>query len=103
MRRLFLQGIPMVRHYALSSYALACALLTHVGLARLVMGSPSHARKIGANDDTPEITKVKLYWKMPLNIRWAFPVKIHTTSDNPLEKAADKRNSAGKCHRRNPR
>ena len=33
---------------------------------------------------TPEITKVKSHWKVPLNIHWTIPVQIHWTSDDPL-------------------
>ena len=33
---------------------------------------------------TPETAKVKLHWKMPLNIQWTILVNIHWTSVNPL-------------------
>ena len=39
---------------------------------------------------TPEISKVKFHWKMPLKIHWTIPVKIHWKSDNPLENTTDK-------------
>ena len=34
---------------------------------------------------TPEITKVKMCWKIPLKVHWGIPVKIHWASDNPVE------------------
>ena len=66
------------------------------------------------NKKTPEITKVKFRWSMPLKIHWTIPVKstwtipvkfrwnmppdidsmlpvkIHWTSGNPLEHTAEK-------------
>ena len=55
--------------------------------------------RLGAEDYTPEIAKVKFHWKMPLKIHWKFRVKIHgKESDNPLENTTDKWNSVGKCH-----
>ena len=38
---------------------------------------------------TPEITKVKFRWNMPLKIQWAIPVQIHRVSDNPLGNNTD--------------
>ena len=39
---------------------------------------------------TPELTKVKFYWNMPLNIHGKFPVTIHWESYNSLENTAEK-------------
>ena len=39
--RLFLQGIPTFRHYALSSYALSCALLRKGGISKCHFQSPN--------------------------------------------------------------
>ena len=39
---------------------------------------------------TPEISKVKIHWKMPLQVHWTIPVRIHWTSDNPFEHTNDK-------------
>ena len=44
----------------------------------------------GAKDSTPEITKVKLHWKVPVNVHWKFPVEINWKSDNPLENTTEK-------------
>ena len=38
-----------------------------------------------ANYYTPEITKVKLRWKMPPKLHWTVQVEIHWTGDNPLD------------------
>ena len=40
---------------------------------------------------------MKCCWKMPLTIHWAFPVKIHRKSDNPLEHTTDKQNCVRTC------
>ena len=32
---------------------------------------------VRAKDYTPETTKVKFHWKVPLKVHWKFPVKIH--------------------------
>ena len=45
--------------------------------------------RVGAKDYTPELTKVKRRWKMPLKISWTVPVKIRRKSDNPFENATD--------------
>ena len=45
----------------------------------------SRAVYAGAKHYTPEIAEVKFHWKMPLTTDWSIPVKIHWTSDNPLE------------------
>ena len=52
----------------------------------------------GQNRFSPEITKVKLRWKMPLKIHWNFPVKIRWESDNPAENTAEQLQFVGKCH-----
>ena len=51
-----------------------------------------------ANYYTPEITKVKFDWTMPLKVHWTIPETIHWTSDNPLETNAEKWRSVGNCH-----
>ena len=45
---------------------------------------------VGAEDYTPELTKVQIHWKMPLHIHLTIPVKIHWQSDNPSENTTDK-------------
>ena len=47
---------------------------------------------------TPDVTKVRFHWKMPLKIHWICPVQIHWESDNPLEHTTDKWNCVGKWH-----
>ena len=37
----------------------------------------------------PELTRVSIRWKMPLNIRWQIPVEIHWESGNPLGNATE--------------
>ena len=39
----------------------------------------------GQKDYTPNLTKMKMCWKMPLKLIWKVPAEIHWTSDNPLE------------------
>ena len=46
----------------------------------------------GAKYYTPEITRVKFHWKMPLNIHWTFPVRstgkvtiLWNTTENATE------------------
>ena len=86
-----------------SSLLLVLALCADKVLRRgMLRASPS----VGANYYTPEITKVKLHWKIPLNIHWesdnplgSFPVnstgevtilwKLPLTSENPLENATE--------------
>ena len=46
--------------------------------------------RIGAKDCTPEITKVKFQWKVPVNVHWNFLVKIHWKSVNTLKNTTDK-------------
>ena len=54
-------------------------------------GAAGCVGKAGQNiDHAPEITKMKIHWRMPLKIRWKMPLKILWTSDNPLEHAAEK-------------
>ena len=49
-------------------------------------------------DHTPEVTKVKFHWRMPLEVHRTFPATIRWERDNPSEHATDKLNSVGKCH-----
>ena len=44
---------------------------------------------LGAKFYTPDITNMTIHWNMPL-IHWTIPVKIHWTSDNPLENTTEK-------------
>ena len=53
----------------------------------------------GAKYYTPELTKVKFHWKVPMNIHWQFPVKstgkvtilwkMPLESEHPLENTTD--------------
>ena len=48
---------------------------------------------------TPELTRVKINRRVPLEIRWTIPVKIHWgTIGNPLSNVTDKWQLARKCH-----
>ena len=38
----------------------------------------------------PEIARVRLRWRVPLNIHWTIPVEIRWESDNALENTAEK-------------
>ena len=49
-------------------------------------------------DFTPDITNMKIHWKMPLRIHWEIQVKMHWGSDNPLENITEKWHSVGKHH-----
>ena len=53
---------------------------------------------LGANDYTPDLTRVKFHEKMSLRIHWTLPVKIHWKSDNPLGNTAEESNPIEKCH-----
>ena len=37
------------------------------------------AHSFGAKYCTPEVTKVKCHWKMPLKVHWKMPLEIHWT------------------------
>ena len=45
--------------------------------------------QIWAEHCTPELTKVNIHGRMPLEIHWKLPVEIHWISDNPLENAIE--------------
>ena len=47
-------------------------------------------RRPGAEDYTPDLTKLKCHWKIALKIHWTFPENIHWERDNPLEHTTDK-------------
>ena len=59
----------------------------------------SCAPGVGAKDYTSEIAKMKLRWKMPLNIHWEIPVKstgkvtillnMPLKNESPLENATE--------------
>ena len=64
-------------------------------MPRAEVGAFPAPTKFGAEDYTPEITKVKCHWKMPLIIHREIPETIHWTSDNPFGNTTDKLNSIG--------
>ena len=45
--------------------------------------------ELRAKDHTPEITKIKLRWKMPLKCHSNCPMEIHLKSGNPLENTTE--------------
>ena len=53
---------------------------------------------LGAKYYTPEIIRGKFGLKHPLEIHRTKPVKIHWSSDNPLERTTDTCNSVWKYH-----
>ena len=68
-------------------------ILTSIIILNIIIGPETpelalHSR--GKRLHTPEITKVELNWKIPLNIHWTIPVKTHWGSDNPLEHTTEK-------------
>ena len=97
-----LKSIVLGRRLAVWSDWLACR-------ARWVRpaGEKERLLSIGAKCYAPEVTKVKVRWKMPLEIRWKLPEQIHWTSDSPLENTTEKYHyvgnatehpSEGTCH-----
>ena len=65
------------------SLSVYLCLFLSLGLAKALTD------KVGATYYTPEIAGVKFHQKMPLRLHWRILVKIHRTSDNPLDNAAD--------------
>ena len=60
-------------------------------LLQKIIGAKDNPQKITrAKYYTPEITKVKLNWKIPLKIHWNIPENVHRESDYPFGKTADK-------------
>ena len=79
------------------------------GKSMIALSSPEAG--VGARYHTPDLTEMKVCWKMPLRVQWKVyiyiyiyiyiylyiyiyihivPVEIHWTSDNPLESTTEK-------------
>ena len=60
---------------------------------------------IGARDRTPELTKVKVHWKYPVETHWKTPLGIRWKSDESLEHAIESEHqleNATEIHRKMP-